>query len=376
MISKLHLISLDNPDPPDYGGVIDIFYRVKALADLGVGVHLHVFLYGNRPPTPRLESMCEKVYYYPRPKSIRYIFAKDPFIVATRKSPLLLERLGSDPFPILAEGLHSCGFFGHPALASRTKVIRMHNIEWKYYANLARQEKSWLRRSFLQVESRKLKAFERRIIPCSSTILGISRSDVHYFSKQYPQTNVQFLPPFHGHRAINGQLGKGQFALFHGKLAVSDNAQAALFLAKEVFSKLKIPFVIAGKDPSPELLRSLEKFPNVQLHINPDAVQMENLQQDAHLHVLHSNQADGFKIKLLNALFTGRFVLSNPMVVSGTGMEELVTVYSSAQELMQYVQKLWKNPFTQVDKAKRSSYLFPQLDDHKNALRLLNILTL
>jgi len=36
----LHIVSFDVPAPPSYGGVIDVYYKARALADLGVKVHL------------------------------------------------------------------------------------------------------------------------------------------------------------------------------------------------------------------------------------------------------------------------------------------------------------------------------------------------
>ena len=37
----LHIISFDVPFPADYGGVIDVFYKLKAFASEGVKIHLY-----------------------------------------------------------------------------------------------------------------------------------------------------------------------------------------------------------------------------------------------------------------------------------------------------------------------------------------------
>lgn len=42
----LHIVSFHIPIPQNYGGVIDIYYKVKALHDIGVKVILHCFEYG------------------------------------------------------------------------------------------------------------------------------------------------------------------------------------------------------------------------------------------------------------------------------------------------------------------------------------------
>jgi hypothetical protein len=46
MTRHLHIICLNVPFPVDYGGVFDLFYKLPALHDQGVKIHLHCFEYG------------------------------------------------------------------------------------------------------------------------------------------------------------------------------------------------------------------------------------------------------------------------------------------------------------------------------------------
>ncbi|MCX6283192.1 MAG: mannosyltransferase, partial [Bacteroidetes bacterium] len=43
MEQHLHIVSFDIPYPPDYGGVIDVYYKIKTLSEAGVKIHLHCF---------------------------------------------------------------------------------------------------------------------------------------------------------------------------------------------------------------------------------------------------------------------------------------------------------------------------------------------
>jgi hypothetical protein len=45
-----------------------VYYKVKALAELGVKVHLHCFEYG-RGQAPELEPYCAEVHYYPEARA-------------------------------------------------------------------------------------------------------------------------------------------------------------------------------------------------------------------------------------------------------------------------------------------------------------------
>jgi len=59
MDKKLNIVSLNIPWPADYGGVIDIYYKIKALNECGIKIILHCFEY-ERPRAPELETVCEK----------------------------------------------------------------------------------------------------------------------------------------------------------------------------------------------------------------------------------------------------------------------------------------------------------------------------
>ena len=72
-----------------------------------------------------------------------------------------------------------------------------------------------------------------------------------------------------------------------------------------------IPFIIAGKNPSEKLKNIAYKNENVSLVSNPSEQEMNELINKAQIHLLPSFNTTGIKIKLLNALFNGRYCLAN-----------------------------------------------------------------
>src|SRR5436190_4283124 len=90
----LHIISLNVPYPVDYGGVYDLFYKLPALKQQGIKIHLHCFEYG-RGEQPALNEYCEKVYYYKRLSGLSGLSLHLPYIVASRKNEKLLQRLNN-----------------------------------------------------------------------------------------------------------------------------------------------------------------------------------------------------------------------------------------------------------------------------------------
>ncbi len=57
---SINIISFNIPYPPNYGGIIDVYYKLKSLHNLGVKIYLHCFDYG-RGIKNELEKICVKV---------------------------------------------------------------------------------------------------------------------------------------------------------------------------------------------------------------------------------------------------------------------------------------------------------------------------
>lgn len=370
----LHIISFNIPYPPNYGGVIDVFFKIKALQLAGVKVHLHCFSY-DRKPSPELEKYCQEVHYYSRKMGLRSALTWKPYIVYSRRSDQLLEILKKDEYPILFEGLHSCYYLSHPALKNRIRIYRESNIEHLYYYHLSKAESNLPRKLFYILSSLKLRAFQG-ILSYASMMLTVSSEDNVYLSRKFPMVPVEYLPSFHQDDEIKSQEGTGDFALYQGNLSVAENEKAAEYLIKEVFSESGIRLIIAGMNPSRSLRKLVNCSPDVTLVVNPSDQEMYRLINAAQVNILVTFQPTGLKLKLLNALFIGRFCLVNPGMVCGTELAELCEIGTSAQELKQKVAELMNQPFTEERISLRKEKLLKYHSNRENCIQLLNLLSL
>lgn len=370
METAVQLVAFNIPYPPDYGGVIDIFYKVKALSECGVSVYLHCFEY-DRPQTPELEKYCAKVYYYKRKSGVRYQFYTKPYIVITRFSNQLLSNLSKNKAPILFEGLHTCFYLDHPLLAQHLRIVRTHNIEHEYYLNLAQSESNLLKKLFFRTEACKLKRYEK-VLKKASHLLCISPNDNYYFDRHY--RNSHFIPAFHPFSEIKSQTGRGKYILFHGNLSVLENIQAVEFLLKYVFSQIKQEVIIAGKNPAERLIQKIKQYPNIQLIPNPEHDQMEDLIRDAHICLIPTFQDTGLKLKLLASLFSGRFCLTNTPMVHKTGLEHLCHIADSYHEMISLINQLFDQDFSLEEIEKRKIILEDSFSNQRNAMKIIYIL--
>lgn len=371
MNRNIHIVAFDVPYPPDYGGAIDIFYRLKSLFEAGAKIHLHCFEY-HRKRKDELSRYCQTVNYYLRPSGIRYFFSSVPYIVNTRISKELKNNLLADNHPILLEGLHTCQLLTDIRFRERIILVRSHNIEHEYYSNLAELEKNILKRMYFISESKKLKSFEKVLLQAGK-ILPISLSDEKYFiSKSF--TNTCCIPPFHPYTRCETVPGKGEYVLYHGNLSVNENAAVALFLANNVFSKVKTRCIIAGKNPVKEVRTIENRFDNITVISNPQEGQMNRLISDAHVNILPSFTPTGMKLKLISALFSGRFCITNGRMIENTGLDELCLIRESADEMIITINGLMNTSFTPEMIDKRQKVLELKLSNTANALTIMQLI--
>lgn len=370
MTNKLHIISFDIPYPADYGGVMDVFFKVKALHANGVKIHLHCFEY-HRPPAPELEKYCEKVYYYPRNISSRLLFHKLPYIVISRQSDELIQNLEKNNWPILAEGLHCTWILNDRYWQNRKIIVRTHNIEHEYYQQLARAEKNLFKKYYFLNESTKLEAYEP-ILSGSSGIAAITETEKEYFNKFHH--TVRNIPAFHGHNSVSGKPGLGKFILYQGNLSIAENHQAAITLV-EALGNRNEQLVIAGSAPRKELKELCKQYSNIMLVANPTEAEMTKLIETAQIHLLITFQKTGLKLKLLHALFKGRHCLVNKMMVTGTGLEENVEIidHQNKNELYSTINEYMQLEFTENDRKEREIMLADFFDE-ASAQKLMKML--
>lgn len=364
MIKKLHLITPYIPFPADFGGAIDVFYRIVALKELGVRIHLHCFEY-NRGQSKELEGYCEKVYYYKRGVLWKKFFSKVPYIVNSRNTDALTKRLNENPFPILYDGLHS-SFTLNTAAISQKKYFRPHNVEADYFLYLAKAETNVLRRALLYVEYFKILRYEKHV-SSAEAIFAITINDQKHFSSF---SKTYLVRAFHSNTTIQSKTGKGKYALYHGNLTIPENIKALRFLLDEVFSKIDYPLTVAGKITSEKLSRKIKSHSNITLVENPSQRIMNDLIQNAQLVLLPTFQETGIKLKLLESLFKGRHCIANNAMIDNTELESYCVKANAPNEWIEMIQKYKDFHFSSEDIEKRRSImsLFNNVNEAKKII--------
>ena len=363
----LHVISFDVPYPANYGGVIDVFYRVKALSEAGVKVHLHCFEYGRGEA--EVLDRCHEVKYYPRHTSFWKQLSREPYVVASRRSEALVKDLLKDDYPILCEGLHTTAVLTDPRLKNRKIYVRAHNVEHDYYRLLAESEPTFWKRWFYRMEARKLQRYEP-VLKQAAGIFAITQKDTEYFHAHYG--NAVHVPGFSALSRVCSETGRGDYVLYHGNLSVAENRKAAEWLVEQVFSELPIPCVVAGLNPPDSLRKLCGRYSHVSLKSNLGDAEMMDLIRNAQVNVMVTDQPTGLKLKLLNALYNGRFCLVNGDMVRGTELGSLCVVAETPEQFIAEIKRLMKEDFTSEDIEARDQAMKELYQNENNAQLLVH----
>ncbi|HEU4902984.1 MAG TPA: glycosyltransferase, partial [Flavisolibacter sp.] len=193
--------------------------------------------------------------------------------------------------------------------------------------------------------------------------------DMNRFENVYGFRRLSFIPCFIPWQEVRSQEGRGNYCLYHGNLSVSENEEAVLWLIRNVFSRVTIPFVIAGNSISKQLVALTKTYQHIMLVNDPPDDEMQALVRDAHIHVLPSFNRTGVKLKLLNALLNGRFCLTNSNGLQGSRIEKGVLVQNEASEWVSTLNDYMQRDFAASDMEERIAIL-SLYNNRENAQKL------
>jgi hypothetical protein len=152
---------------------------------------------------------------------------------------------------------------------------------------------------------------------------------------------------------------------------VPENEEAAMWLLQEVFSKVEIPFVVAGKNPSAALEKMAHAYNHTCIVANPDEKEMTDLIKKAQVNILPSMNETGIKLKLINALNYGRHCLVNSAGVDGSGLNNLCLIANSAYDMQENLKEYFYKPFTEQQFRQRIEKLQSVFNNKVNANQMI-----
>lgn len=365
---SLQIVSFDNPFPPQYGGVIEVFYKIKALYQLGYTIHLHCFV--NQLPEKEsiLSQYVSKIYFYKNRKTLLRFFSIIPFSVGYRDDKELLVNLNKSNAPIIFESLKTT-FLVNKTDFKQKIILRLHNIEHQYFLGISKSESNFFLKALFYIESLKYKHYES-LISKFDAISTLSVYETNYLNTTYK--NAYYTPVFHGNNVVKSLSEFGEYAIYNGDLRTADNRKAVLFLI-EVFKEIDdYNLIIVASDGQKWVENLIKGVENIHFTKMKDFEHLKDLLSLAHINIMLSFQQSGTKLKLINALYSSRHCLINSNMIDDERILNLCVLANSKDDFKKEISILRTTSYVDFDK--REKILNSVLNDEVNATSLMAII--
>ena len=136
-----------------------------------------------------------------------------------------------------------------------------------------------------------------------------------------------------------------------------------------------MPVTIAGLNPPAFLAEAIKNYKHIRLINSPAENEMDQLIHNAQIHVLYTAQPTGLKLKLLNVLFKGRFIICNKNMTEGTGITENsgFILADAATDFIQKINSIFENEFSQSIIQERQKQIL-NFDNSENCKKLVEVI--
>lgn len=324
------------PYPLNDGGNIGIHYYTQGFLEAGVTLSMLAMNTTRHWVSPdKLPELFSRLAYFETVKvdnrvrigpAFRNLFQKrsyhiDRFISRDYEKALtaLLQRQQFDIIQL--ESLFLTPYVPVIRKYSRAKVvIRQHNVEFKIWERLAAKEKSPLRKWYLKLLTRRLKAFELQHLNDYDLLLPISRVDAHIL-EQLGCSKPLFIHPFGIDTDAIPFLPATEppLSLYHiGAMDWLPNQESVNYFLEQVMPQITralpdLKFYLAGRNMPDHYFRDVRENVVVLGEV-PDALEFE---RDKSILVVPLLSGGGVRIKIFQAMAMGKTVVTTAVGAEG-----------------------------------------------------------
>ena len=379
------------PFPPKDGYRSDIWDRIQSMKRLGYRIHVLVTVRRGETDEAGLKALravVDRADVVERAPKLSTLSTLKPTLIASNNT-LADFPLDQDYDLTLAECEHTIPIFDNPRLRTGLRVLRVHNNERKYMAELSRADRRLSWKLFFAAESMRYgllgDGVYRRL--GLDAFWFISKEECENFSRRQSSLKAapMWLPPAVtvGLRPEHGGASSKR-VLFVGGLGNPLNREGVRWYLSAVHPLLlndpDYEFAIAGSaggsEPAHELAQEAAAAPRCQVHLDLD--DLGPMYQSSALLINPMRQGSGVKMKTIHAIQQGL-----PLVTTSTGAEgsgfidhEHIRVADAPADFAAAVTELLNDPALRDSMAARAfRHLTAHYNSDENIERLLNSLT-
>lgn len=357
------------PYPLNSGGAIHSHTILKALSQMGFDIDLICFKEKNDDITEKIEGVSS-VTFIPHKiitadnklsmicKCFISLLTDEPFVVFKFRSKLmkkeLKRRLLLSNYNVIYIDHFNLGVY-HRTIKNYINskkipvILNEHNCEYKIMETNYMQEKNFIKKCFLALETLKIKHYEIQLIDKVDFTTVLTEYDYidlkSVLKKDFRHAVIPVgIPKNHIKEVNNVSEGSCLKLLFVGTLTWEPNNHGICWFVKNVMPLLdkKTELIIVGKNPSKELMDLCEKNTNVKALGFVD--NLDKVYDECDVMIAPIFIGSGQKVKVMEAFSRGCPVISTDFAVKGIPHldGENVVIANNEAEFVTAVEKLRK----------------------------------
>lgn len=217
----------------------------------------------------------------------------------------------------LQSTLNFQGINGYPC------ILFQHNVESIITKRHVENAKNLITRFFWRLQWKKMLSFESKASKSFDTVIAVSDKDRESFQSLYNLDNIVTIPTGVDvcyYAPLRGNTVEENSLVFCGSMDWLPNEDAMLFFVKDILPLVKdkitgIRLTIVGRNPSQQLSRVLENYPEVELTGWVDDIRPYIAKSS--LYIVPIRIGGGTRMKIFEAMAMGKTVLSTSVGAEG-----------------------------------------------------------
>jgi len=323
------ILAHDFPYPPNHGGRYDMFFRLKALKELGFKVSLIATVKEEPDPASiaKLSEICDEISIIKRQNSLLTLISPLPHQTLSRsvKGKLPLKHKNFDL--ILLEDLFVWKTYEDLlkfGIRTEKVFVRLHNDNVTYFKNLAKSEKNLFKKLYYLSEAFKFFFLEKRLRNKNLVWLPISYEEAKKLKKKFKE--VHWLPVAVDLASLKPYKPKDDLTvLFLGNLFTPNNLEGLFWYLDKVHPILMqrskdYRLIVAGNTRgNTAVAEKLRNYPRIEFINSPPEV--DPIYGRSAVFINPILRGAGVKVKNIDATLHGLPVVSTSVGNEGTGFK-------------------------------------------------------
>ena len=312
------------PYPTFFGGVFDIWERVKGLKNLGYDVDLlyTTKLKPQKKDLAYVNSFVNNLFEVKRSNKLIYLFYRKPLQVISRKE-LTYIHLKENYDLVILESENVGEILKNKNLKTDKIVLRVHNNESVYFKNLSKSTNNFFKKIYYILDSLKYRIYSQKVFNKVDKLWFISFEE-QLKNKIYFKKSIHLPPPIN-QDFVNQKLNNNN-VLFIGSLFMDNNIEAIDWYLNKVHNKIRnenYRLIICGSTGEYDeeyFEKRFMKYSNIELILN--ATDLKEIYSKSSIFINPMQHGAGVKIKSINAIVNGLPLISTTIGCEGIGLKE------------------------------------------------------